>query len=80
MATKTVNVHEAKTHLSRLLDEVARGEEVVLAKAGKPCAKLIPFPLSDEPRKPGLVQGFVGDEFFEPLPNEELAAWEGKVG
>ena len=79
MATKTVNVHEAKTHLSRLLDDVARGEEVVLAKAGKPCAKLIPFPSSDEPRKPGLVQGVVGDEFFEPLPDEQLADWEGKA-
>ena len=78
MAKKMVNVHEAKTHLSRLLDEVAQGEEVILAKAGKPCAKIVPFDPALEPRKPGLISGRVGDEFFEPLPEEELAAWEGK--
>ena len=78
MATKVVNVHEAKTHLSRLLEDVARGEEVVLAKAGKPCAKLIPFTPSEEPRKPGLIHGVLGDEFFDPLPEEELASWEGR--
>ena len=78
MATKTVNVHQAKTHLSRLLEDVARGDEVVLAKAGKPCAKLIKFDPSQEPRKPGLLGGVVGEEFFEPLPEAELAAWEGK--
>ncbi|MBM4213788.1 MAG: type II toxin-antitoxin system Phd/YefM family antitoxin [Gammaproteobacteria bacterium] len=78
MATKTVNVHEAKTHLSRLLEDVARGEEVVLAKAGKPCAKLVPFAPNQEPRQPGLIHGVLGDEFFDPLPEEELAAWEGR--
>ena len=78
--TRIVNTHEAKTHLSRLLDEVVAGEEIILAKAGKPCAKLIPFSPTQEPRKPGLIQGVLGDEFFEPLPEEELAAWEGKTG
>ncbi len=77
MAIKTVNVHEAKTHLSRLLDEVAQGKEVVLAKSGKPCAKLVPFEPALKPRVPGRVHGFVGREFFEPLPEEELEAWSG---
>lgn len=71
-----VNVHEAKTHLSRLLERVLSGEEFILAKAGKPCARLVPL----EPRKerqPGLVKGRITDAFFEPLPEEELKAWEG---
>ncbi len=42
-------------------------------------AKVLSLASSEEPRKPGLVQGFVGDEFFEPLPDEELAHWEGKA-
>ena len=71
-----VNVHEAKTHLSRLLERVRAGEEFILTKAGKPCARLVPL----EPRKkrqPGLVKGRITDAFFEPLPEEELKAWEG---
>ena len=71
-----VNVHEAKTHLSRLLERVRAGEEFILAKAGKPCARLVPL----EPRKerqPGLVKGRITDAFFEPLPEEELKVWEG---
>jgi len=70
-----INVHEAKTHLSRILDRVHRGEEIVLAKAGKPYARLIPVrPVTK--RKPGLFKGKVTDAFFEPLPESELAAWE----
>ena len=42
-------------------------------------AKVLSLTPSDEPRKPGLIQGFVGDEFFEPLPDEQLADWEGKA-
>ena len=72
---RTVNVHEAKTHLSRLLDQVAAGEEVIIAKAGKPIARLVPADRS-EPRVPGIAKGRVTDAFFEPLPEEELAAWE----
>ena len=49
--TETVNVYEAKTHLSRLLDRVAAGEEIVIARAGKPVAKLVPLPAT-EPRRP----------------------------
>ena len=72
-----VNVHEAKTHLSRLLERAHNGEEIILAKAGKPYARLMPLAPS-EPRRFGQLAGLVVDpEFFEPLPEEELAAWEG---
>jgi prevent-host-death family protein len=71
----TVNVHEAKTHLSRLLERVRRGEEVIIAKNGRPCARLCPLE-KPPPRRPGLLAGEVGDAFFEPLPDDELEAWE----
>ncbi|WP_419848192.1 type II toxin-antitoxin system Phd/YefM family antitoxin [Candidatus Poriferisocius sp.] len=72
-----VNVHEAKTHLSRLLERAHNGEEIILAKAGKPYARLMPLAPSG-PRRCGQLAGLVvGPEFFEPLPEEELAAWEG---
>ncbi len=73
--SKVVNVHEAKTHLSRLLDEVAAGEEIIIAKAGKPVARLTAMK-SAAPRRPGLVKGRVTDVFFEPLPPEELEEWQ----
>ena len=69
-----VNVHQAKTHLSRLLERVAAGEEVVIARAGNPVARLVPIQ-REEPRNPGLVKGRVTDAFFEPLPADELDAW-----
>lgn len=71
----TVNVHEAKTHLSRLLEQVARGDEVLIAKAGKPIARLVPV-AARKPRQPGVAKGRVTDAFFDPLPEEELAAWQ----
>lgn len=74
MATK-VNVHEAKTHLSRLLDRVRAGEEIILAKAGKPYARLVPIE-EDEERQPGIIQGQLTEAFFDPLPPEELDGWE----
>ncbi len=73
--TSIVNVHEAKTHLSRLLERVRQGEEIILAKAGHPCARLVP--LDDQlPRTPGIAKGSVTKAFFDPLPEEELKAWE----
>ena len=62
------NVHEAKARLSRLLDRVAEGEEIVIAKSGKPVAKLVRLPA--EPRKLGRLMGriHIGPEFDEPLP------------
>jgi prevent-host-death family protein len=71
----TVNVHHAKTHLSKLLERVAAGEEVVIARAGRPVARLVPIN-PKEPRKPGLAKGRLTDAFFEPLPADELNAWQ----
>ena len=72
---KSVNVHEAKTHLSRLLDRANAGETVIIAKNGIPYARLCQLE-APEPRRPGLLTGQVGDEFFDSLPEEELEAWE----
>lgn len=69
-----MNVHEARTHFSRLLERAHQGEEIVVAKAGKPYAKLVPLDERKE-RIPGIAKGRVTDAFFEPLPPEELEAW-----
>ena len=74
--SEVVNVHEAKTHLSRLLDEVRDGKEVILAKAGKPYARLVPMEQTAPQRQSGRFKGSVGPEFFEPLPEVERALWE----
>ena len=71
-----VNVQDAKTQLSRLLADVERGEEVVIARNGRPIARLTPVEAPAE-RELGFVAGTVPDSFFEPLPEDELAAWEG---
>jgi prevent-host-death family protein len=73
-----VNVHEAKTHLSKLLEQAHAGQEIILAKAGKPYARLGPLATETTGRRPGGLPGRVGEEFFEPLPDEELDAWEGR--
>jgi prevent-host-death family protein len=70
-----VNIHEAKTHLSRLLARVVAGEEIVISKAGKPMAKLVPYQRSDKPRVPGRDEGsdfYIADDFDAPLPDEIL--------
>jgi prevent-host-death family protein len=75
----TVTIHQAKTQLSRLLAAVEAGEEVTIARRDKPVAKLVP--IAPKPnRVPGLLKGkiHIGPEFFEPLPEEELALWEGR--
>jgi len=73
--TIQVNVQEAKTRLSQLLAQTERGEDVVIARDGKPIARLVPVQAVS--RRPlGFVAGSVTDAFFEPLPNDELAAWE----
>ena len=72
---RVVNIHEAKTHLSSLLEEVRGGQEIIIAKAGRPYARLLP--LEQPSRVPlGFLSGKVPDSFFEPLPEEELSAWE----
>lgn len=75
MATVVVNISDAKTHLSRLLRQVAAGDDVIVAKAGKPVARLVPVerPL---PRVPGQWKGKVTRAFFEPLPSPELDDWQ----
>jgi len=67
-----VNVHEAKTHLSKLLERVAMGEEVVIAKAGKPVARLVPISTKPKNRVIGSAKGefVVPDDFNDPLPKE----------
>lgn len=71
----TVNVHEAKTRLSELLASVERGEQVVIARAGRPVATLAPV-APPPPRRAGILSFTVPDEFFEPMTDEELAEWE----
>ena len=72
---KTVNMHEAKTHLSRLVEAVERGEEVLIAKAGKPVARLVKFTAPPPVRKPGSLKGkfHMSEDFDAPLPPEILA-------
>jgi prevent-host-death family protein len=74
--TTIVNVHEAKTHLSRLLERVHAGEEIILAKAGTPYARLVPLNNEKPVRRPGRLVGQISAAFFDPLPEEELRAWE----
>jgi prevent-host-death family protein len=75
---KIVNVHEAKTHLSRLLARVAAGEEVVIAKAGKPIARLVPVAASADARVLGMDRGrgWIAEDFDAPLPEDILSAFE----
>ena len=77
MAT-IINIHEAKTHLSKIVDEVAAGREVIIAKAGKPMARLVPLVTAPRPKKLGLLKGKlkVPDDFNKPLEDSELAEFE----
>jgi prevent-host-death family protein len=70
-----INVHQAKTHLSALLARVERGEDVVIARAGRPVARLTPVDMVWR-RTFGTVHLELPDDAFAPLPEEELAAWE----
>ncbi len=73
-----VNIHDAKTNLSRLIERAASGEEVIIARAGKPVARLTAITPSERGRRFGAMKGRarVDDAFFEPLPEDELKAWE----
>ncbi len=75
---RVVNVHQAKTHLSKIIDEVASGREVIIAKAGKPIARLTPLAQAGKAKKLGLLRGKirVPDDFNQPLSTEELALFE----
>jgi prevent-host-death family protein len=76
----TINIHEAKTHLSRLVDEVAAGAEVIIAKAGKPMARLSPLSAPIRKKQLGLLKGKikVPDDFNSPLDEETLSTFEGR--
>ncbi|MCY0877419.1 MAG: type II toxin-antitoxin system Phd/YefM family antitoxin [Firmicutes bacterium] len=76
---KSVNIHEAKTRLSRLLEEVSRGEEVTIAKAGKPIARLVPITTTHPGRTPGFLRGKIrfSDDFDAPLPDDIQRSFEG---
>ena len=74
-----VNVHRAKTELSRLLARVEAGEEVAIARRGEPVARLVSCKARGK-RQPDALKGqlSIPDTFFDPLPEEELSAWEGR--
>ncbi len=76
---QTMNVHSAKTHLSRLLDQVEGGEEVVIARAGKPVARLLPMQAPEGRRVLGAFAGMLNipEDFDAPLPEDVLALFEG---
>ena len=78
--SKPINIHEAKTHLSRLVEQAAAGREIIIAKAGKPLARLVPLAVPVRAKKLGLLKGQikVPDNFNEPLDKETLALFKGK--
>ncbi len=79
LVMRFVNIHEAKTHLSKLVEEVAEGEELIIAKAGKPMAKLVPARKVRRRRRLGSMAGVfeVPDDFDAPLPDDVIDAFEG---
>jgi prevent-host-death family protein len=74
----TITIHKAKTNLSRLIERAAAGEEIIIARGSKPVARLVPIGAVKGKRQPGSMKGKleIGPEFFEPLPDDELAGWE----
>ena len=77
---KSTNIHEAKTHLSRLVERAALGEEIIIAKAGRPMAKLVPYRAEAGPRQPGYWRGKVKiQDDFDALPEDLAAAFRGEV-
>ena len=76
--TTIVNLHEAKTHCSKLIERVRQGEEIIVAKAGKPVAKLLPIAQGAQVRVPGSARGkiIMSADFEAALPNEILDSFE----
>jgi prevent-host-death family protein len=72
---KAVNIHDAKTHLSRLVERVEAGEEITLARAGRPVARLVPYVSRRQPRVPGSLKGRIwfADDWDSPAVNAEIA-------
>lgn len=77
--SKILNLYEAKTHLSELVERAAAGEEIVIAKAGRPKARLVPLEKAEKPRTPGVWKGrlWISDDFDAPLPEGILRSFEG---
>jgi prevent-host-death family protein len=77
---KQVNIHQAKTELSKLVERAEAGEEVIIARAGKPAAKLVPLTKPSGHRRLGLLDGKfrIPDDFNAPLPESVVRAFEGK--
>lgn len=80
LVMSTVNIRQAKTHFSRLVDLAAGGEEIIIEKAGKPVARLIPYAPKGAVRRPGTMRGKIRikKSFDVPLPNELVDSFEGK--
>jgi prevent-host-death family protein len=78
--TQTVNIYEAKTQLSKLVDLAASGQDIVIARAGKPVARLTMLKDEKRPLVYGLLQGegWIADDFNDPLPDDILAGFEGR--
>lgn len=77
---KPVNIHAAKTHFSRLVERAARGEEIVIARAGTPVARLVPLSAPSRPRRSGLLKGRIriAADFDAPLPDDLQQTFEGR--
>jgi prevent-host-death family protein len=77
--TESYTIHTAKTQLSKLVARAEAGEEIVILRGKQPVARLVPLEKPLPQRRPGMFKGLitVGPEFFEPLPDDELALWEG---
>ena len=74
-----INIHQAKTQLSKLVEEAAQGQDIIIAKAGKPIARLVALEKKPQlPRNPGGLKGqiWISDDFDEPMTDEELALWQ----
>ncbi|MBI3370394.1 MAG: type II toxin-antitoxin system Phd/YefM family antitoxin [Betaproteobacteria bacterium] len=76
-----VNMHQAKSQLSRLVERVCAGEEIIIARAGKPVARLAPLERARNPRVPGLLKGriWISKDFDVPLPDDLVDLFEGKT-
>jgi prevent-host-death family protein len=77
---RTINIHAAKTQLSRLVEDAAKGEEIIIAKAGRPVARLVPLVDAKRQRRLGVLAGklTVSDDFDAPLPDDILDEFEGR--
>lgn len=75
-----INMHEAKTHLSRIVERVEAGEEIIISRAGKPVAKVVPIRTTGPRREPGSLRGRIhlADDFDAPLPADVAGAFAGE--